>query len=102
MAVTRSETAPNPGAVRVAVSVGEFLHFTLTTVGGTIPIFSFASNVKGNLFEAPDFQGHPMTRYEWVHLRNPSDVQQLELLNLVLSFLTCGDYTYTVELRNAA
>ena len=101
MAVTRTDIVPNPGSIKVAVGAGEFLHFILDA-GGPIPVFAFASNVKGNLFEAPDFPGHPMTRYEWVHLRNPSDVQQLELLNLVLSFISNANYTYTVELRNAA
>jgi hypothetical protein len=100
MAVTRTPLVPNPGAVAVAISAGQFLHFILEA-GGPIPIFSFASSVKGVLFEAPDFPGHPTTRYEWLHLKNPSDIQQLELLNLGLSFLTNADYTYTVELLDA-
>jgi hypothetical protein len=101
MPVTMVPTVPNPGAVRVAVGAGQFLHFIVDAVG-PIPIFSFASNIKGLLFEAPDFPGHPVARYEWVHLQNPSDVQQLELLNLVVSFLTNSSYVYTVQLRNAA
>jgi hypothetical protein len=100
MAVTRTAVVANPGTVKVAVSTGEFLHF-IVDAGGPIPIFSFASDVKGVLFQAPDFPGHPTTKYEWLHLKNPSDFQQLELLNLGLSFLTNADYTYTVELRNA-
>ena len=100
MAVTRTPVVPNPGGVKVAVTTGEFLHFILEAKG-PIPIFSFASSVKGTLFEAPDFPGHPTTRYEWLHLKNPSDIQQLELLNLGLSFLTNADYTYTVELMSA-
>src|SRR5215475_6566647 len=87
MAVTRTAVVPNPGTIKVTVGAGEFLHFTLDA-GGPIPIFSFASNVAGVLFQAPDFPGHPTTKYEWPHLKNPSDFQQLELLNLGLSFLT--------------
>jgi len=99
MAVTRTPVVPNPGGVAVAVSAGQFLHFILDA-GGPVPIFSFASSVKGGLFQAPDFPGHPMARYEWLHLKNPSDVQQLELLDLGLSFFTNSAYTYTVELRD--
>ena len=100
MAITRTPAVANPGTVPVAVSTGQFLHFILDA-GGPIPIFSFAG-VKGVLFEAPDFPGHPTTRYEWLHLKNPSDFQQLELLDIRFSFLTNADYTYTVELRDAA
>ena len=100
MAVTRTATIGNPGGVKVAVSAGEFLHFILEAKG-PIPVFSFASNVKGTLFEAPDFPGHPTTKYEWSHLKNPSDFQQLELLDLGLSFFTNADYAYTVELLDA-
>jgi hypothetical protein len=101
MAATRIEIVPNPGAVAVAVRVGQFLHFILDAAG-PMPIWSVASNVAGTLFQAPDIPGHPLARYEWDHLKNPSDVQQLELLNLGLSFLTSASYTYTVELRHAA
>ena len=101
MPVTIVPTVPNPGAVRVAVGAGQFLHF-IVDAAGPVPIFSFASNIKGLLFEAPDFPGHPTTRYDWVHLQNPSDVQQLELLTMVFSFLTSAKYTYTVQLRTAA
>jgi hypothetical protein len=100
MAVTRTEIVPNPGAVAVAVRTGQFLHFIVDAVG-PMPIWSFASNVAGMLFQAPDVPGHPLPRYEWDHLKNPSDVQQLELLNLGLSFLTCPSDTFTVELHNA-
>jgi hypothetical protein len=100
MAVTRTPTVANPGTIQVAVSTGQFLHFIVDAVG-PVPIFSFAG-VKGVLFEAPDFPGHPTTRYEWLHLKNPSDFQQLELLDIRFSFLTNSDYTYTVELRDSA
>jgi len=98
MAVTRTPTVPNPGAVPVDVKAGEFLFFTLDA-GGPVAIFTFSSSVKKVLFEAPDFVGHPKARYEWEHLRNPSDVQQLELLDLLLSFLTNANYRYVVERR---
>ncbi len=99
MAVTRTPSTANPGGVAVDTKAGQYLHFALQA-SGPIPIFSLASNVKGPLHEAPDFIGHPLAKYEWEHLKNPSDAQQLELLNLGLSFLTSAQYTYTVELRN--
>ncbi len=99
--MTRTPITPNPGGVAVTIASGEFLHFILDAVG-PIAIFSFASSVKGNLFEAQDFVGHPLSKYEWEHLKNPSDVQQLELLDLGLSFLTNASYIYTIQLRNAA
>lgn len=101
MAVTRTPKIPNPNVVKVAVSAGQFLHFTLDA-GGPIPIFSFASDVKGILFQAADFPGHPMKKYDWVHLKNPSDIQQMERLELGLAFLTNTNYTYTVDVFNAA
>ena len=100
MVVTRTPTTPNPNVVQVKVTAGEFLHFIIDA-GGPIPIFSFASDVRGVLFQAADFPGHPMARYEWLHLKNPSDFQQMENLELGLSFLTNASYTYTVELLNA-
>jgi hypothetical protein len=98
MAVTRTPTVENPDVIKVATSGGQFLHFTIDA-DGPIPIFTFASSVKGVLFEATDFPGHPMTKYEWDHLKTPSDIQQLELLELRLSFFTNAKYKYTVELR---
>jgi hypothetical protein len=101
MAVARTQIVPNPGAVPVTPGAGEFLHFKLT-VGGPIAIFSFASSAKGALVEAADFPTHPTAVYEWNHLKNPSDIQQLEVLSLGLAFLTNANYQYTVELRHAA
>jgi hypothetical protein len=101
MAVTRTPSTPNPNVVSVKVTAGEFLHFIINA-GGPIPIFSFASDVKGVLFQAADFPGHPMATYEWFHLKNPSDFQQMENLELGLSFLTSTNYAYTVELVNGA
>jgi hypothetical protein len=101
MAPTRNPIVENPGVVRVSVNSGQFLHFILEA-GGPIPIFSFGSDVKGILFEAPDFPGHPLSTYEWDHLKNPSDIQQLEFLQLRLSFHTNANYTYTVLLKDAS
>jgi hypothetical protein len=100
MAVNRTPTTANPMAVHVSPNAGQFLHFILDA-GGPIPIFSFASDVKGVLFQAPDFPGNPLAKYEWDHLKNHSDIQQLELLNLGISFLTNARYIYTVEVRDA-
>jgi hypothetical protein len=98
MAVTRTPVVPNPGAVNAVTSQGQFLQFTLEA-SGPIAIFSFASSVKGVLFEAPDFSDHPTTRYEWLHLRNPSDIRQFEVLNLGLAFLSNARYTYRIKRR---
>jgi hypothetical protein len=99
MAVNRNPTVNNPGSAKVRVSAGEFLHF-IVDAGGPIPIFGFASSIKGLLYEAADFPGHPRSKYEWDHLKNPSDIQQLELLELRLSFETNASYTYTVQLQD--
>lgn len=101
MAVNRNPTVDNPGAVKVKVSNGQFLHF-IVDAGGPHPIFSFASSAKGLLYEAADFPDHPLPKYEWDHLKNPSDIQQLELLELRLSFLTNAAYKYTVQLCDAS
>ena len=100
MAIIRTAVTENPGVLQIARASGEFLHFTLT-VGGPLPVFSFNSSVKGTLFEAPDFIGHPKKKYEWQHLKNPSDMQSLELLDLHLAFITNAKYKYKVEKRAA-
>jgi len=100
MAITRTVTVDNPGALLIERASGEFLHFTLIA-GGPLPIFAFNSSVKGNLFEAADFIGHPKTTYEWEHLKNPSDMQSLERLDLHLVFVTNAKYQYKVEKRAA-
>jgi hypothetical protein len=97
MAVTRTAVTDNPGSVNVAACQGQFLHFSLNA-GGPIPIFTFSSSAKGVILEAADFPGHPKTLYEWDHLKNPSDIQQLETLTLLLSFFSNAQYTYKVEL----
>lgn len=101
MSVTRKDTVANPGGVKVKTSSGQFLHFRLDAAGPK-PLFSFESNVKGVLFQNTDFPNDPTSSYEWDHLKNPSDIQQLELLELSITFLTNADYTYTVELRDPA
>lgn len=99
MAVTRTPKTNNPSIVPVSTSAGEYLHFTLAA-GGPVPIFSFVSSVKGTLWEAPDFPGHPKTLYEWDHLRNPSDIQQMEVLTLGMAFFSNADYTYKVQVMD--
>ena len=100
MSVTRTPKTENPGVVQVSKATGEFLHFTLDA-RGPVPIFSFVSSVKGVLWEAHDFPGDPLKRYEWDHLRNPSDIQQLEELALRLAFFSNAEYAYKVELVGA-
>ena len=101
MAENRNPTTNNPGAVFVATGQGQFLHFSLTA-GGPTAVFTFTSNVEGTLWEPADFPGPPKTLYEWDHLRNPSDIQQLELLTLALAFFSNAQYTYTVDLCDRA
>jgi hypothetical protein len=99
MAVTRTPKTNNPGVIPVSTSTGEFLHFALIA-GGPVPIFTFVSSVKSTLWEATDFPGHPKTLYEWEHLRNPSDIQQMEVLTLGLSIFSNADYTYKVQVKD--
>jgi hypothetical protein len=101
MAVTRTPKVPNPSVARVNTTSGEFLQFTLKG-GGPIPIFAFTSSVKGTLWEAADFLGHPKRIYRWEHLKNPSDAQQLEGLTLSLAFFSNANYSYKLELCDAA
>ena len=97
MAVTRDPKVPNPAFIVVSPAKGEYLRFLLDA-SGPIPIWTFTSNVKGVLYQAADFIGHPKSNYEWLHLKNPSDIQQQELLVQSLLFITCPNYTYTIEL----
>jgi hypothetical protein len=99
MAVTRTEIVPNPGAVAVAVKAGQFLHFILDA-GGPMPIWSFASNIAGTLFQAPDIPGHPLARYEWDHLKKID----AEILNALPVFASLHDtvlHTYD-QIQKAA
>ena len=99
MAVTRTEHVPNPGSVQVSPGRGEFLFFTVEA-GGPVARFQFSSDVKGQLLNQGTFPDHPTTLYQWTYLRDPSDVQQLELLTLAILFASNADYRYTVEVRN--
>jgi hypothetical protein len=96
MAIKRNPIKDNPGSLQIARTSGEFLRFTLT-VEGPAPIFSFNSSVKGVLFEARDFMDHATDKYEWEHLKNPSDAQAFELLDLHIAFLANKEYRYKVE-----
>ena|SRR5882762_7655035 len=99
MAVNRTPKAENPGVVPVATTAGQLLHFTLEAKGPG-PILSFVSSAKGTIWEATDFPGHPKNLYEWDHLRNPSDIQQMEVLTLGIAFFSNADYIYKVQLMD--
>jgi hypothetical protein len=99
MAVVKTPTVPNPGAIQVNTSRGEHLFFRVTAVG-PVAIFAFA-NMRGTVQEPPDFPGHPTTVYEWVHFKNPSDIQHMDVLTTLFSFFTNAKYTYLVDLRDA-
>ncbi len=101
MAVTRVARIEHAGVVPAATTQGQFLRFTVRACG-PLPIFTLASSVKGTLWEAADFTGHPKKSYRWEHLHNPSDIQQMELLNMGFSFLSNARYTYVAELLDAA
>ena len=96
MAITRDPIVENPGLVQIDRTTGDYLQFTLTA-GGPIPIFSFSSSVKGTLFDAPDFLGHPKKKYQWLHLKNPSDFQAFEMLDVHLLYITNKKYRFKVE-----
>ena len=100
MAVTREAIVPNPGVVQVSTKNGEHLYFRLEAAG-PIPVFAFSSSAKGTLREAPEFPDHPTVVYEWVHLKNPSGIQHIELLDLLMAFLTSAAYRYFAEIRNS-
>jgi hypothetical protein len=98
MAVTRVHHISNPGAVPVSPQNGEFLFFRVTDKGPG-PRFQFFSDVKGQLLNQGTFPGPPSTKYEWTYLRDPSDVQQFELLSLGLLFATNAEYRYQVSVH---
>ncbi len=100
MAVTRVHHVPNPGSVAVSPSRGEFLFFRITA-NGPMPRFQFTSDVKGQMLNQGMFPSDPAPLYEWTYLRDPSDVQQFELLSVALLFAANSDYRYIVEQRGA-
>ena len=99
MAVNRTPIKDNPGTVQVRTSAGEFLRFTVTA-GGPIPIFAFTA--QNNTKEAKTFPGHPMTVYEWDHLRDPSQIKQMDLASILLSFFSSQSYEYKVQVCDDA
>ena len=101
MAVTRTHHVPNPGSVSVSPANGEFFLFRVEA-NGPMPRFQFTSDVKGQMLNQGMFPSDPAPSYEWTYLRDPSDVQQFELLSVSLLFAANTDYRYIVEKRNAA
>jgi len=100
MAVTRVHHVPNPGSVSVSPSRGEFLFFRIAA-SGPMPRFQFTSDVKGQMLNQGTFPSDPAPLYEWTYLRDPSDVQQFELLSIGLLFAANSNYRYIVEQRGA-
>jgi hypothetical protein len=101
MAVTRTHHVPNPTIVSVAPLQGQFLFFRVQA-GGPVPRFRFASDIKGTLLNQGMFPQDPATSYEWTYLRDPSDIQQFELLSVALLFAANADYRYQVAIHGPA
>lgn len=100
MAVTHVNTIPNPATVTVSPSAGEFLFFRVKA-GGPVPGFRFSTDIKGILLHQGMFPQDPATVYEWTYLRDPSDIQQFEVLTVALLFAANADYTYQVSVHNS-
>jgi hypothetical protein len=98
MAVTRVHHISNPSTVQVSPQNGQFLFFRITDKGPG-PRFSFVSDIKGQLLNQGTFPGPPSTKYEWTYLRDPSDVQQFELLSVGFLFATNAEYRYQVSVH---
>jgi hypothetical protein len=98
MAVTRVDHIVNPAAVVVTPSAGEFLFFRVKA-GGPLPKFQLASNVKGMILNQGRFAKDPTTLYEWAYLKDPSDIQQLELLSMAFVFVANAKYRYQVSVN---
>ena len=98
MAVTRTHHVPNPGVVQVSPDRGEFLFFRVLAQG-PVPRFQFRTDVKGLLLNQGMFPQDPSTLYEWTYLRDPSDIQQFELLTVSLLFAANSDYRYQVAVH---
>lgn len=101
MAVTHVHHIANPETVPVSPSTGEFLFFRVQA-GGPIPRFRFSTDVKGILLNQGMFPADPASSYEWTYLRDPSDVQQFELVTVALGFSANGDYRYQVTVHGDA
>jgi hypothetical protein len=98
MAVTRVHHVPNPDVVGVSTSSGQFLSFRVTA-GGPRPSFRFSTDIKGILLNQGMFPTDPMATYEWAYLRDPSDIQQFELVTTALGFAANATYRYLVSLQ---
>jgi hypothetical protein len=98
MAVAKTSTKPNPGSVVVKTSAGEYLKFTVTDQGPG-PSFTMASST-GVIFSPP--VAKPQASYEWFRFKDPADPTGFDVLVLIFIFLTNANYTYKVELWNAA
>jgi hypothetical protein len=98
MAVTHVHHVPNPGTVSIAPLQGQFLFFRVSAVGPN-PRFRFASDIKGTLLNQGTFPQDPARSYEWTYLRDPSDVQQFELLSVAFLFAANAQYRYQVGLH---
>ena len=98
MAVTRTENVSNPGVAQVSPDQGEFLFFTVRA-GGPRPRFQFTSDIKGQKLNQGTFPDDPTTLYEWTHLRDPSDIQQFELLTVAFLFAANANYQYVVAVH---
>jgi len=98
MAVTRVHNIPNPSTVQVSPQQAEFLFFRVQA-GGPVPRFRFSSDVKGLMLNQGMFPQDPATTYEWAFLRDPSDIQQFELLTVAFLFNSNADYRYQVSIH---
>lgn len=101
MAVTRTENVPNSGVAQVSPEQGEFLFFTVRA-GGPRPRFQFTSDIKGQLLNQGMFPEDPSEVYEWTFLRDPSDIQQFELLTVAFLFAANATYQYLVAVHGPA
>lgn len=98
MAVTRTENVSNPGVAQVSLDQGEFLFFTVRAEGPR-PRFQFTTDIKGQLLNQGMFPEDPSKIYEWAYLRDPSDIQQFELLTVALLFAANANYQYVAAVH---
>jgi hypothetical protein len=92
---------PNPATAPVSPQQGEFLFFRVEA-GGPVPRFQFSSDVKGLLLNQGTFPQDPAPAYEWTYLRDPSDIQQFELLSAAFLFAANAVYRYRVTVHGPA
>lgn len=101
MAVTHNFNISNPVTVPVSPSAGEFLFFRVDAQG-PLPQFHFSSDIKGILLNQGMFPQDPALFYEWTFLRDPSDIQQFELVTVALLFAANAHYSYRVNVHGPA